>query len=30
MLPPDGQSVPLVVMVALIYAATAAALARWH
>ncbi|WP_328398822.1 MFS transporter [Streptomyces sp. NBC_00390] len=30
MLPPDGQSVPLVVVVALIYAAIATALARWR
>lgn len=30
MLPPDGRSVPLVVIVALIYAATAAALVRWR
>jgi MFS family permease len=29
MLPPDGRSVPLVVMVAVIYAAVAAALGRW-
>ncbi|MFD4140858.1 MFS transporter [Streptomyces sp. NPDC058572] len=30
MLPPDGRSVPLVVVVALIYAAVATALARWR
>ncbi|MFF3455607.1 MFS transporter [Streptomyces sp. NPDC002730] len=29
MLPPDGRSVPLVVMVALIYAVVAATMARW-
>ena len=29
MLPPDGRSVPLVVVVAVIYAAVAATMARW-